>query len=413
MGDRHNTLGHYDITVIGAGSMGSACARHLTQIYKGKICLVGPDEPTVPRHQSGRSVFAAYYDQGRITRHLDADPVWCQLANRSIPRYRQLEKATGVQYYHERGFLVLGSKDDPKIAQINKVAEMIGFNYEQLSYTELKRRFPYLQVPHDFIGLYESTDAGYISPRGQVEAEIKAATDNGCTLVREIVNKVSRNNDGDYIIITETNKVITSRKIVVATGAFTLFKEIIPDDIRQRLDIQCGTQTVVKLQVNAADRQRYSNMPCMVYLCPEDPMEYWYSLPPVLYPDGQYYLKIGHGGDLIKIMPTHKDVLKWFHGHGDPKTTDILTKAMLSVLPGFKPVSIKPDGCAYTITPHSHVMIDKITENMVLLSGGNGYAAKSSDEIGRVGALTITHDNWHYDIPQEAFKLCFKLTPKL
>ncbi|RDD37756.1 hypothetical protein TrispH2_009271 [Trichoplax sp. H2] len=86
---------------------------------------------------------------------------------------------------------------------------------------------------------------------------------------------------------------------------------------------------------------------------------------------------------------------------------------MLSVLPGFKPVSIKPDGCAYTITPHSHVMIDKITENMVLLSGGNGYAAKSSDEIGRVGALTITHDNWHYDIPQEAFKLCFKLTPKL
>lgn len=413
--DNHSVIGYFDVTVIGAGSMGSACARHLTEICRDKICLVGPDEPTLPRQQSGRSVFAAYYDQGRITRHLDADPVWCKLANRSIPQYQQLEKDTGVNYYTQAGFLALGPKDSSKIAQIQNVANIVGFNYNKLSNDDLKRQFPYLNVPDDYIGLYEPVDAGYISPRGQVEAEITAAANNGCQIVREIVDSVSQNNkDGSFTIVTETNKVIKSRKIVVATGAFTLFKDIIPAEIRKGLDLKCGTQTVVKLEANDYDRQRFSSMPCMVYICRDNPLiDYWYTLPPILYPNGKYYLKIGHGGDFIETIPNHAEVLKWFHGQGDPKVTSTLVEVINRCLPDFKPVSIESDACAYTLTPHNHVMIGKIIDNMVLLNGGNGVAAKSADEIGRVGALAITNETWKYDIPEEEFKLCFKFLPRL
>ena len=418
MADKHHhdsILGYYDVTVIGAGSMGSACARHLTQTCNDKICLVGPDEPTLPRQQSGRSVFAAYYDQGRITRHLDADPVWCQLANRSIPRYTQLEKATGVKYYTQAGFLVLGPKNHSKVSRMQNVAEIVGFNYNKLSNDDLKRQFPYLNVPNDYIGLYEPVDAGYISPRGQVQAEITAAANNGCHIVREIVDSVSQNNeDGSFTITTETNKVIKSRKVVVATGAFTLFKDIIPREIRKGLDIKCGTQTVVKLEVNADDRHRFSKMPSTAYICKDNPLlDYWYIIPPILYPNGKYYLKIGHGGKYIKPIPTHTEVLKWFHGHGDSEVVSALLKVINHYIPDFKPVSIESDACAYTLTPHNHVMIGKIMKNMVLLTGGNGYAAKSADEIGRIGALAITNDTWNYDIPEEAFKLCFRSTPKL
>ena len=45
MGFSQNT--EYDIIVIGAGLIGSACAKHLGLLSGGqkRICLIGPEEP--------------------------------------------------------------------------------------------------------------------------------------------------------------------------------------------------------------------------------------------------------------------------------------------------------------------------------------------------------------------------------
>lgn len=399
---------HYDITVIGAGCMGSACARHLTECCQGKICLIGPDEPTLPRHESGRSVFAAYYDQGRITRRLDPDPVWSKIAHRSILRYRNIQQMTDVQYYSQVGSLIIGPGDDTIWNSIENCAQGLQYEYHKLNVQELKRQFPYFDLPANYIGFHEASSAGYISPRGQVEAEIKAATGSGCDLIRDIVNRVDRNEEGKFVITTESNITIKSRKIVVATGAFTLFKDIIPTDIRQKLDITCGTQTVVKFEVAPDDLNHFSGMPCILHRNSSKPNGNWYLLPPILYPNGKYYLKIGHSKDFIHQIATYEGVLDWFHGNGNPEAKNVLVDIVKKFLPSFKPISIESDCCAYTLTPHNHVMIGNITDDMVLLTGGNGHAAKSADELGKIGALAILNKKWNYDIPSEEFKLCFK-----
>jgi len=41
--------------------------------------------------------------------------------------------------------------------------------------------------------------------------------------------------------------------------------------------------------------------------------------------------------------------------------------------------------------------------------GGNGSSAQSADEIGRLGALVITHDEWAYDLEAHHFSAQFAL----
>jgi len=43
-----------------------------------------------------RDIYGCHYDEGRITRCTDTDPVWALLAQQSINRYKTLEANTGI-----------------------------------------------------------------------------------------------------------------------------------------------------------------------------------------------------------------------------------------------------------------------------------------------------------------------------
>ena len=64
----------YDIAVLGAGMLGSSCAKHLSKDYPGlRVVLVGPDE------RQTEDCFGAWFDEGRITRIFDSSPYWEEL----------------------------------------------------------------------------------------------------------------------------------------------------------------------------------------------------------------------------------------------------------------------------------------------------------------------------------------------
>jgi sarcosine oxidase len=86
---------HYEYIVVGKGLMGASAARHLTAHSPG-VALIGPDEP--PDRAAHTGVFGSHYDEGRITRILDSDRIWALLAQRSIARYRDIEKHSGIAY---------------------------------------------------------------------------------------------------------------------------------------------------------------------------------------------------------------------------------------------------------------------------------------------------------------------------
>ncbi|RVH97017.1 FAD-dependent oxidoreductase, partial [Sinorhizobium meliloti] len=92
-----------DFVIIGKGMMGAAAARHLARAGAG-VALIGPDEPEDWANHGG--VFASHYDNARITRTIDDDPVWARLARRSIDRYPEIALESGVEFYFPVGCLI-------------------------------------------------------------------------------------------------------------------------------------------------------------------------------------------------------------------------------------------------------------------------------------------------------------------
>lgn len=70
---------------------------------------------------------------------------------------------------------------------------------------------------------------------------------------------------------------------------------------------------------------------------------------------------------------------------------------MCSFLKGVPFLSHHGDACVTMVTPTNHPYIDKVTPSLGVAIGDNGWAGKSSDEIGRVAALMMMNDTWTYD----------------
>ena len=92
--------------VVGAGMMGAAAARHLS-VQTDDVALIGPGEPADRKTHKG--VFSSHYDEARITRGFDGDPVWAELAQRSIHRYDEIEAKSGIRFFTEAGCLFTGN----------------------------------------------------------------------------------------------------------------------------------------------------------------------------------------------------------------------------------------------------------------------------------------------------------------
>ena len=63
------------------------------------------------------------------------------------------------------------------------------------------------------------------------------------------------------------------------------------------------------------------------------------------------------------------------------------------------------DTCAVSKTPSEMPYIDMVDDRVGVATGGNGLAAKSGDEIGRLGALTLLGGEWESDLDRGLFRV--------
>lgn len=74
---------------------------------------------------------------------------------------------------------------------------------------------------------------------------------------------------------------------------------------------------------------------------------------------------------------------------------------------GVKILSYHGDSCVVDVAPSNRPYIDRIHSQLGIAIAGNGYAAKSSDEIGRLAVELLMNGKWDIDIPKDLF--CAKL----
>ena len=400
-------MDRYDIAVVGAGLMGSAAARHLVADFPGmSVCVIGPDEPADRKAHDG--VFASHYDQGRITRVLDPSPLWAELARRSMAQYPVIEAGSGIRFHHAVG--CLRATDMPEaVAQIDDCAARFKPPHRRLDAEQCRDAFPYLRFSGAFTAWQEAGAAGYINPRSLVQAQLSIAEANGATIARDIAAGIERR-AGIWRVKTRTGAVIQAGKLLLTAGGYcnTL--------LRRKLDLRTKAHTILLAEVAPGESERLKGMPSVIAAFDHDSVTSLYMLPPLPYPDGRMTIKLGPGGrpqelpaaeHFLDSRDSDSELLPWFHSDGRDDIAAAMKAALHAMLPGLKTLSYRSVPCLITYTAGGNPYIDQLDEGLYAATGGNGSAAKSSDAIGRLGALLCAADAWHDKLNRDAFRAVF------
>lgn len=360
--------------------MGAAAARHLARQADG-VAAIGPDEPENRKTHEG--VFGSHYDEGRITRTIDPDADWARLANRSIARYAEIERESGIGFYMPAGCLVVGPKrggTDRYIGDVAEAAARLGVETSLLDDGGLKARFPFFAFPEGSEGVHEARGAGHISPRRLVKAQSLLAEKAGARIIRQTVASV-REENGLAVVRTAEGDTFTAEKALLATGGFSIAQNL----LSAPLQLKVRGRTIAFFEVSEADAAALAAMPSLIVKSPDD-VDSIYMLPPIRYPDGRFYVKIGGDPDDFDLE-RESDVRAWFRTDGREPVGAHLARIVETLLPGLKALSFSTGSCVTSYTPTSYPMIAyTASPQIAVVTGGNGMAAKSSDEIGRLGA---------------------------
>ncbi len=369
--------------VVGAGMMGAAAARHLSAQTDG-VALIGPAEPLDIKSHKG--VFSSHYDEARITRGFDGDPVWAELAKRSIARYAEIEAKSGIRFYHEAGCLFTGNGKGlggDYVAGAMAARDRLGLAVEEYAASQIGARFPMFSLPNDYEGWLEPRNAGYVNPRALVKAQVAIAERQGVTLIRETVVSVDDTASGVEVVTNEGQRY-TAEKVIVAAGGFINMADLLPS----KVDMAATGRTIAFFELDEQKQRDFLGMPSTIVLA-ENADDIVYILPPVLYPDGKTYLKIGGESEKGRLE-TLDEAVRWFHSDGTASEVAFLVKRAIELMPKLEGCPVTSGSCVASITRTGYPYIGYTqSSNVAVLTGGNFVSAKSSDEIGRLGAVLL------------------------
>ncbi|MEX0172848.1 NAD(P)/FAD-dependent oxidoreductase [Streptomyces sp. LMG1-1-1.1] len=397
---------HAEVVVIGAGMFGAAAAKYLSRAGADTI-VIGPVEPAYGT-TARLPEYGAHHDESRIARCLGWDRFWGTVDARSTARYRGIEAESGIDFFHECGSLALAATSlAGHTDHMISAGRDDGVVVERLSDVETRQEFPCLCPPPMAGGveaLLERKNAGHINPRRLVRAQLELATAAGARLLRGTVASVRR--DGLWRVSGDGFSV-GAEKVLVAAGALINHNDALPPGLR--LDLQVFTEPNLLFEVDGTQRERLRELPTVVTIDPTDSGDdnmSAYLLPPIQYPDGKWYLRIGPAMQpLVKELRTASEMLAWCTRQRImPEQSDFLLRMARTLLPGLKPVSVREACCVVDKTPSRYPYIGHLgADGLSVVVGGNGHGARGSDEIGRLASTAVLGGTWDFPLPQGSF----------
>ena len=382
--------------VIGCGIMGSAAAMHLAASTDG-VALLGPDEEMTDRDRSIPK--GSHHDAGRITRGLDPDPFWGCLARQSIERYHTLEQKTGIAFFNECGFLWMDTDLD-RVMKLDQLASDDGEKLERVNDTFIKEKFSYLNSEKYKAAIYQVSNAGTINPRAYVQAMAAQAKYDGAERIYDYAVRLEDSASG-VMIQTGAGRRISAEKVLLATGAYAAKDGLLGRKLALRA---CKTGVVLVEVASEVVREELANMPSIISRPPAKRPN-TYLLPPLMYPDGKYYLKIGTAAEGPSLSGAD-ELNRWLRVGKDNATADLMLAELRLIFPQLDLSKWRYLPCATCHTPDARPIVDVMYGGQVgLLLGGNGYAGKSGDALGELGAALLMGETWQGPIAREELSL--------
>ncbi len=386
----------FEFAIIGAGLTGSAAAKYISETDTNTV-LIGPSEPNDKKNHEG--IYGSHYDEGRITRISDSHYGWSYLAKKSIENYDIISSESEINFYEEVGTLSIGTPD--YFDELMETYKKVNFEYSTHENFDLKNNYNYLNFPENSQFVFESKNAGHISPRKLVEAQKQLFKLRGGTYIDDFSINIKKSN-GIFIIQTNNNNKIKANKILLATGGFTNFTNILTNDLPTKV----RGRTIILGEVKSQYINDLKNYPSFIHKPNNDDgtREYTYCLPAIKYPNGKTYIKIG-GSKHFTHINTYNEAVDWFKGKINSNEIEAVTNELNMIYDQNLFSSYHSDTCVTTWTKTIYPIIDEIEDNFFVSVGGNGSAAKSSDYIGHISANFFTDAKWDDNLDRNLFTL--------
>jgi sarcosine oxidase len=391
---------HYDIIVIGKGLAGAAAAKYLCASPL-KVAVIGADEP---RDNHAAQVYASHYDQARVQRMIGKDAVWTRLNHDSASQYEAIQQESGLQFHAGVGCLYVNPYgQDDYLKHAPALAEEFGISCRLLA-TEKACDGYGLTFPAKSVGLLEAAPAGYLNPRLLIQAQLEIFKNRGGTIFSDTVMDLYKTPDGRFALKTHSGSTFFAANVLVATGSFMNHLNILP----QKVHLTSKSEVVLLVKVDQQKVEEYASLPSLLYEIDEADAEGVYMIPPVKYPDGNYYLKIGCNSPYDLYFDSLEQIQDWFRHGKTEKYAAALLHVVHDIFPGLNLDCTLTKKCIISRTPTGRPYIGETPLKGLYLAGGcNGYSAMCSDAIGRVAAHFVLHGAAPSPYPADGFRIVY------
>ena len=420
----------YSTIVVGRGLFGTAAAKHMQRVTGQRVLAVGP-----ATFDSDHKVYSSHDDQGRVVRLLGFDDYWTDLNLEAAAGFRDLEAETGVTVVHRTGCVTTCEIPYEKSAyfkgdRVQRTAGRVGLPlHVQVAKTptasnQLLREKGLRPNPDPKTGgrvvnaCYEdgATGAGFLSIPDLKRAQELSFLSHGGTVSNHTALSLSRDDaNGAWRVHLSDGSVVSAPRVLVVCGSFCnklLQQSKLPG--LQPLPLQLKTETVLLAKLPEGIARTAATKPSLLLEVDTGDYEGVYAVPPMRYPDGNWYLKIGCNSPEDRCFDSGvsgagtgakgpdgqsmwSEISRWFESSDDTATqrqAETLERVFRDVYPELSEnVSLfVPKRCIITRTPSGRPVLQELCKcgsGLFVAAGGNGYGAMASDGIGRRAAAMV------------------------
>lgn len=381
---------HTDIVVIGNGMFGSAALRHLAERGHTVVGVGAGETLNNGEAQPSHRVYSSHNDEARLTRRQDRNAAWAQVTGRAVSNYRELERRSGISFFHDVGCLIAsrpggdGVSPDPRV-----VMDETGVDFTLYPPGDAAWRYtwPSLSFPDTHFVAHEPTPAGYLRPKRLIQAQNMLASNAGAQHITDTVVDVVQTATG-FCVHTADELQITCARVLVAAGAFSNFNNLLPSPI----DVTVKSEVIVLGKVTPTDAAQLGKYPTVKFMNDPGDLESIYMVPPVQYPDGCYYIKMGANTTHDVFFTRLEDVQRWFETDPDQVFLSMFEAQLRALWPDVAFTAVHTAPCVITRTPSSAPLIEHVANGLFIATAGNGGGAKGSDAWGELAADVI--ESW-------------------
>lgn len=356
---------HFDVIVIGVGSVGSAATWYLARRGHKVLGLEQFDTP----HENG-----SHAGQSRIIRKAYFEhPDYVPLLERAYDNWRSFEGESRSALYHKTGIVYAGRAENENIKGIRLAANLHGIPIAHWDHEQCQRSLPGFNIPPDFDVIFEA-DAGFVTPERAISAYVAEAVKMGA-LIKTHTPVLTWKQEEDKIRVVTPSGDYTGDKLVITAGAWT--SRVLPG-LRSKLLVT--RQTLAWVTPPEPGRFAMGNFPCWFVEDPDLGTFYGFPVLTSAFP-GPIGLKLAHHHPGDACEP------EAIRGEASADDLEKLRYLLKTYLPGAGDNIRTTKNCLYTYSPDAHFIIDHLpgfNKRVTIACGFSGHGFKFVPVVGEI-----------------------------